>query len=149
MSILADTADALITALQSNGFATAAKAYLPVIRREDCETQHVLVIPRGQSWEDGDRVSEDRLLDLRIVIQQAVDPTDTDAVEALLDDVDALHALWGENGDLRDVVLNGAEWEEGPKHPDGNAYDPVHLHEYQIFTSVTAIIYRRCAADQT
>jgi hypothetical protein len=134
--------DGLVTALQAAGFDEAERRPLPYTNREDCASRKLVVICRQQEYPDGKRSAYDDVVELAIVLQQAADPESNTAVDALLDDVAAIAALWHESGALRHAQLAGADFDDGPSHPTGNLYEPQQLLELRLFTSIMTVRYR-------
>lgn len=135
-------ADALVTALQNAGFSEAERRPLPYTEREQCPGRKCVVSVRNQQYLDGSREGYDQMVELAIALQKAADSQDNTTVDPLLDDVATLVGLWGDGGALHDQQLAGADYAEGPEHPTGNVYEPVQLHELQLFTSIITVRYQ-------
>jgi hypothetical protein len=143
MSTIATMADALVTALQAAGFTEAERKPLPYVDRKDCADRKCVVICRNIASDDGSRKDLDDTYELSIVIQKEVsNPHSNTVVDALLDNVQTLWALWGESGSLHATPLSGGEWIGGPTHPTGTIYEFQQLLELNLFTSVTLVRYR-------
>jgi len=143
MSTIAAMADALVTALQAAGFTEAERRPIPYQSREDCTSRKCLVTAHNHIYEGGTRQDFDEACDLLVIIQKGVtSPLSNAEVDALLDDVESLAALWGDAGALRHTLLQGAAYESGPSHPTGMIYEIEQMLERNLFTSVTLVRYK-------
>lgn len=143
MSAITAIADAVVTALQAAGFDEAERKPLPYVKREDCRYRRCVVYPRVVQHDEGDREDYDQVVEIGIAIQKEVtDPHSNTTVDALLDSVASLAALWKEGGALYSAVLQNAVHDGGPSHPTGSIYEPDQLLTGNLFTSVTLVRYK-------
>jgi len=137
-------ADAVTTALNaatlSKSF-VATRAYVPVYEVCDFASLKVTVVPRGMTSVALTRRSEDEDYQIDIAVQMRVpkEPADIDPYMDLSQEIRDL---------FRGKHLDGYSQALCVANANEPIYDPLHLDEKQIFTSVIRLTFR-VARDQT
>jgi len=130
-----DLADALVT--QFNSELTldpaAVRAYVLPLKREDLAARKITLWPNSKTTELQNRAANVSEIEINVAVQKAVDPTDKDAVDALVQVVQSIKDLFGEDGALREADLADCMFV-------GISQEPLflmdHLIEQRVFTSI-------------
>lgn len=134
-------ANALVSALQSAGFAEAELRAVPYLDAAECASRKCVVICRNATYQDGTRGDYETEVELSVVLEIAQSPDDADALADNLANVAIIADLWGNGGALRYATLAGAEYRSGPEHPTRQLYDLEILGTHGIFLSTLVIRY--------
>lgn len=139
MHVLLEIADALLAALNAEDFSqafTAVRSYRPDFDLPELATLRVSVVPKADTTSAATRTDDFHEVSVDIGVQQRVPQGDRDALDALL-------TLMQELGDfLKRRRLDGvpaATWVRTANEP---VFDPDHLAEKSVFTSVLTVTYR-------
>lgn len=119
---------------------TATRHYLPIFTREQVTSLTVTVTELENEQDNAPESNRSRqdAYAINIVIQKAVDPADTAAIDALVYTCQQIHDFYERlaAGKRKELSIAGYRnvWSEDPKWPE--IYDPELLDEERIFRSV-------------
>ncbi len=137
MALIADIAEAVVTALNGHTFSqpfTAARAYRPVFDLKDMTDLHVTVVPKGVELTTAGRglAQSDVQIDIGVQKKLAVgDNAEIDALMPLVQEIAEFIRATGRFGD--------ATWVKTENTP---IYSQEHLAELRQFTSVLTLTLR-------
>jgi len=116
---------------------TAVRAYLPVYELPEMTDLKVTVIPKQVVLTGGSRSAAQQDVAVDVAVQQRVDPQDLDAVDDLMDLVEAIAGYLRS----RRLVLDGlhASWLRAEHEP---IYAAEHMEQMNQFTSILTVTYR-------
>jgi hypothetical protein len=144
MAVLADIADAVVTALNGHTFTkpfTAVRSYRPVYTREEMKDLHVTVVPGGYAMENLGRGQVQEDYTVEIAVQQAPEATSNAALDPLVGLVEEIRDFFLANrrpAAMQNVICLRAAFAAG----SDRGYAPEHLDQLQQFTSVLALTFR-------
>jgi hypothetical protein len=138
-----DIADAVVVALNDHAFSlpfTSVRKALPVARRENLAALLVTVIPSTFNTQIADRSRRLSMYGVDIGIQQAVDPDNLIAFDAMFELVEEINNLFAMK---RLDGLQAAIWEKVETVSGAEAgYAPEHLESLRLFTAVLRITWK-------
>lgn len=141
MALIADIAEAIVTALNGHTFSqpfTAARAYRPVFDLKDMTDLHVTVVPKGVELTTAGRGLAQSDVQIDIGVQKKLasgDNAEIDALMGLVQEVAEFVRATGRFGE--------AAWVKTENTP---IYSQEHLGELRQFTSVLTLTLRAMAA---
>lgn len=138
-ALVVDIAQALVTAINAASWSqsvTAVLGYMPQRKLQDFDELRVTVVPATHAQELSTRNKTDDTFEVDIGIQKQIDITDPTEVTTLLDLVDEIN----ESTAIKYAKMAGCSWIGSTNEP---IYDPTHLLEQQLFTSVLRLSYRK------
>jgi hypothetical protein len=139
MSLILDVADAIATALKSEPLKLdAVRAYRPEFDLTELKTLRVSVVPKAIEITNLGRRANQHDVSVDVGIQQKVDPADTAALDALMDQVQKI----SEQLRLGRLDLPGGGSAIWGKTENDPIYSPEHLETKQVFTSVLTFTFR-------
>lgn len=132
-SQIADAVTAAINAASLGAFTAVRKAW-PNATREELETGVVQVIPSTFTCQAADRSRTTAYYGIDVGVQQAIDPDNVPAFDAMLDLMHAIRGLF----DLKRVPgCEVAAWQTTESVPGAEAgYSPEHLDSKTVFTGI-------------
>jgi len=137
MSIIADIATAVVTALNGHAFSqpfTAVRAYRPAFDLKDMTDLHVTVVPKGVELSTVGRALMQSDVQIDIGIQKKLGADEDAEIDALMDLVQEIIEF------IRDTRLFAdAMWVNTENTP---IYSQEHLGELRQFTSVLTLTLR-------
>jgi hypothetical protein len=143
MALAADIAEAVVAELNGHAFSlpfTAVRSYRPVYGREEMKALHVTVVAGGFTMEPAGRglTQEDYVVE--IGLQQAADPQDMGAMDALLGLVEEIVAFfrWRRPAACPAAICIRAVLGAG----SDRGYAEEHVMELQQFTSILRLTFR-------
>ncbi|MBN2132870.1 MAG: hypothetical protein JW741_25450 [Sedimentisphaerales bacterium] len=132
-SQIADAVTAAINAAALGAFVAVRKAR-PNATREELEFGVVQVVPSTFTCQAADRARTTAYYGVDVGVQQAIDPDNVPAFDALLD---LIHAIRGLFGLKRLPGCEVAAWQATETVPGAEAgYSPEHLDNKRVFTGV-------------
>ncbi|GMV98444.1 MAG: hypothetical protein AMXMBFR83_27940 [Phycisphaerae bacterium] len=137
MALIADIAEAIVTALNGHTFSqpfTAARAYRPVFDLKDLEDLHVTVVPKGVELSTAGRGLAQSDLEIHIGVQKKLASSDSAEIDALLGLAQEIAEFIRTTGRFGD-----AAWVKTENTP---IYSAEHLGELRQFTSVLTLTLR-------
>ena len=139
MSLILDVADAIVTALKSEPLKLdAVRAYRPEFDLTELKTLRVSVVPKAIEITNLGRRANQHDVSVDVGVQQKVDPADTAALDALMDQVQKI----SEQLRLGRLDLPGGGSALWGKTANDPIYSPEHLETKQVFTSVLTFTFR-------
>lgn len=136
----AELADALAAQLIALGFTEATRAYLPAYNLTDLATRKITVQPIGDERTPTSRATNGQIHTLAIILQVQADPSDNQAIDALLAAADAIKDEYERGGSLRDLALAGCKWRSIKQEP---YFRPDHLDEHHLASTALTLTYSR------
>ena len=143
MSIVTDVADAVAEELNAGSFSqafTAARLVLPRFELKDLVELKVSVVPRTLGISGNTRAASKYAVEIVTGIQKKVQDIEagTDELGLLVDEI----------GDfIRKRPLASAPWARWTSTQNDPVYDPGHLDQHRVFTSVLTITYTMTRGD--
>lgn len=144
MAVVVDIARAVTNLLKATTFSmpvTAERYYLPEFDLKDIRDIRVSVVPAELDEELLDRARDQAEYTIHVAVQQRVIKHDPPGIDN--DKIDALMHLVEEIDDLfrhkRLVGYDQALWAKTENKP---IFDPKHLKEHGLFTSLLAFTFR-------
>jgi len=137
MALIADIADAVVTALNGHTFSqpfTAARAYRPVFDLKDMTDLHVTVMPKGVELTTAGRGLAQSDVQIDIGVQKKLAVSDNAELDPLLGLVQEIAEFIRATG-----RFGGAAWVKTENTP---IYSQEHLGELRQFTSVLTLTLR-------
>jgi hypothetical protein len=137
MALIADIADAVVTALNGHTFSqpfTAARAYRPVFDLKDMTDLHVTVVPKGVELTTAGRGLAQSDVQIDIGVQKKLASGDNAEIDPLLGLVQEIAEFIRATGRFGD-----AAWVKTENTP---IYSQEHLGELRQFTSVLTLTLR-------
>lgn len=135
-ALLIEVADAMVAQLNDHDFSeefVAQRLYLPLFERTAMQELHVTVVPKAEESVLRSRSQTRDDLKIDVAVQQAVDASDIDKIDALMELTGEIKAF------LRFRPMAGVSW-VGIEHEP--IYSVDHLTSQQLFTSVLTLTYR-------
>lgn len=141
MAWLLDVAQAITAALNAQiEDLNAQVAFKVDVEREELTGRQVFVVLAAQRITPADRLGNEHQVDIDVAVFRPVSSSeDLEQIQPGLDDVDAIAALWGENGALRKQRMAGATWRAIENDP---AWSPEHMDAH-IFASAIRLTYSK------
>lgn len=119
---------------------SATRVYKVDIEREELSGRQVYVVPAAERITPISRAANEYEYDIDIgVFRPVADVSDASLIDAGMDDVESILALFGQGGALRDSRMGGAAWQAIDNSP---AWDPIRLEKH-IFASRVRLTYVR------
>ncbi len=143
MSIVTDVADAVAEELNAGSFSqafTAARLVLPRFELKDLTELKVSVVPRTLDISGATRAACQYAAGVDIGIQKKVQDIEagTDELGLLVDEITDF---------LRQRPLASTPWAIGARTQNDPVYDPGHLDQHRVFTSVLSVTYKMLRGD--
>ncbi|HPD17396.1 MAG TPA: hypothetical protein PLE19_20860 [Planctomycetota bacterium] len=141
MALIADIAEAVVTALNGHTFSqpfTAARAYRPVFDLKDLTDLHVTVVPKGVELTTAGRGLAQSDVQIDIGVQKKLTASDNAGIDPLLGLVQEIAEFVRATGRFGD-----AAWVKTENTP---IYSQEHLGELRQFTSVLTLTLRLVTA---
>lgn len=141
MALVADIAEAVVTALNDHTFSqsfTAARAYRPVFDLKEMTDLHVTVVPKGVELITAGRGLAQSDLQIDIGVQKKLAGGDNAEIDSLLGLVQEIAEFVRATGRFGD-----AAWVKTENTP---IYSAEHLGELRQFTSVLTLTLRAMTA---
>ncbi len=138
MSIVIDIADAVMAELNSGTFSkavTAVRRVLPRFELEDLIELKVSVVPRTSNISNASRSTSQHEIEIDIGIQQKVQDINVEVPQLglLVDEIEAF---------IRKRPLASTPWAHWTSTQNDPVYDPGHLDQHRVFTSVLSVTYK-------
>ena len=144
MAVVIDIADAVVATLNRATLSqpvAAVRHYLPEFDLKEMGTLHVSVVPAELDEEMADRTRDKVEYKIHVAVQKRVVKHDASGLDTAA--IDGLMQLVEEIDDLlRHKPLVGYEQAHWVKTENKPIYDPKHLKESNLFTSLLAFTYR-------
>ena len=137
MALAIDIADAVVTALNGQGFSqpfTAARAYRPAFDLREMKDLHVTVVPKGVELTTAGRGLAQSDVQIDIGVQQKLATGDDAGIDALMGLVQEIAEFVRATRQFGEAV-----WVKTENTP---IYSPEHLGELRQFTSVLTATLR-------
>jgi len=143
MALIADIAEAVVTALNGHTFSqpfTAARAYRPVFDLKDMTDLHVTVVPKGVELTTAGRGLAQSDVQIDIGVQKKLASADNAEIDALVGLVQEIAEFVRSTGRFGLPAGAGdAAWVKTENTP---IYSQEHLGELRQFTSVLTLTLR-------
>lgn len=143
MSTIIDVADALVVAVNGAGVVlddeqlVATRKYVPIASLESLAAPLLTIVPKSMEIEIVGRGQSAHNVQIDIALQRRIDSLDQEMIDETLDAMDAIEAAIR----LRKLSLPGgvqATWIGA----DVMAWNPVHLKDYHVVTTLLTVTYR-------
>jgi len=141
MALIADIAEAVVTALNGHTFSrpfTAQRSYRPVFDLKDMTDLHVTVVPKGVELTTAGRGLAQSDVQVDIGVQKKLAGGDNAEIDSLVDLVQEIAEFVRATGRFAD-----AAWVKTENTP---IYSQEHLGELRQFTSVLTLTLRAMTA---
>jgi len=143
MSIATDIADAVAAELNSGSFSqsfTAARLVLPRFELKDLAELKVSVVPKSLDMTGATRAASQYAVSVDVGIQKRVHDMETETAQ-LGDLVDEIADF------LRKRPLSETPFAAWATTQNDPVYDPQHLDQHRVFTSVLSVTYKMLRGD--
>lgn len=139
---VAGIADDMLAYLKKAKLSDAQRRYNPTTEASELSTRRITVVPGAWRHERGERRGDHRIDELKIYVEQHVDPADSLTIDNLVYAVQLIWALYDAGGDLRTATLNSCKWNGEIEFDMDELFDAEMLRDTGIFRSVTIVRYR-------